>query len=91
MDSAILSLAASTLSSLLLIFAVLFGAAYLLRRFRGTPWRARTQAPSAIQLIATRPLGSQNSLVIVQVESQRFLIGISRSGMTAIGKLASDA
>lgn len=42
---------------------------------------------AAINIISSRPLGGQHSLVVAEAEGVRFLIGISRDGMTAIGRL----
>jgi flagellar biogenesis protein FliO len=84
-DSAGLSAASSTLASLFAIFLILGGAAVLLRR-----WRARLPAGNlqgAINIIAQRPLGGQHALVIAEAEGCRFLIGVSRNGLTAIGRL----
>ncbi len=88
MDTASIGSAASTIASLLAILGVLAGAAFLLRRLRGTAWGQKlSAATSPITLLATRPLGGQHSLVIAEAEGKRFLIGISRGGMTAIGRL----
>ena len=88
MDNPGLSLALSSVVSLIVIIGALGGATYLARRLRNTGWgqRASTQNNS-IKLIATRPLGPQSSLVIVEAEGKRFLVGISRTGMTAIGRV----
>ncbi len=80
----------SALGSLLVIFSVLIGATFALRRLQMSPWGQRAANPTAIKLIATRPLGGQNTLVIAEVANQRFLIGISRSGISAIGRLDGD-
>lgn len=89
MDSASLSAAASTLASLLAILFVLAGAALLLRRFRAKlpGGAANMQAP--ISIIASRPLGAQQSLIIAEAEGCRFLLGISRGGIVTIGRLGS--
>jgi flagellar protein FliO/FliZ len=80
----------SALGSLLAIFSVLIAATFALRRLRSTQWGQRPANPAAIKLIATRPLGGQNTLVIAEVANQRFLIGISRTSISAIGKLDGD-
>ncbi len=88
MDSASLGAAASTLASLLVILLVLAAAGWALRRLRGGALGARLAGPaSPISLIVTKPLGGQHSLVIAEAEGQRFLIGVSRGGITAIGRL----
>ncbi len=40
-----------------------------------------------INIIANRQLGGQHSLIIAEAEGVKFLIGVSRNGMTAIGRL----
>jgi flagellar biogenesis protein FliO len=90
LDSPSLSLAASSLGSLAVIFGVLIGATFLLRRLHGTTWGQRATAQNQIKLIASRSLGGRNTLVIAEAEGQRFLIGISRTGIAAIGRLGGD-
>ena len=90
MENPTLSLAASAIVSLLVIFVVLFGVGFLLRRLRAAPWDRRSAAASPIQLIASRPLGGQNTLIIVEAEGQRFLIAVSHAGMQAIGRLGGQ-
>ena len=80
----------SSLGSLAVIFAVLFGVAFALRRLRASGWGQRAGAPSPISVVASRSLGGQNMLVIAQAEGQRFLIGVSRAGIASIGRLDSD-
>ena len=88
MDGASLSAAASTLASLLVIFLLLAGAAFLLRLLRAKlPGGVKTQG--AISIIASHPLGGQHALMIAEVEGVRFLIGVSRDSMTAIGRLGT--
>lgn len=77
------------LGSLMVIFVVLFGVAFLLRRLRNSGWGQGRAAASPISLVASRGLGGQNMLVIAQVEGQRFLIGVSRAGIASIGRLDS--
>jgi len=78
--------AGSTLASLLAIFLLLGGAALLLRRFRARlPGSMKLQG--AISIVASRPLGGQHTLVVAEVEGEKFLLGVSRNGMTALGRL----
>lgn len=74
----------STLISLAGILAALAGAAWLARRLRG---RLPSAGASPIAIIATRPLGGQHALIIAEAGGQRFLLGLSRGGMTALGRL----
>jgi flagellar biogenesis protein FliO len=87
MDGTSLSTAANTIASLLVILFVLAAAAYALRRFGNRQTGATTTTQSSISIISTRPLGGQLSLVITEAEGARFLIAISRTGITTIGRL----
>lgn len=42
-----------------------------------------------IRLLSARALGWQSSLHLLEVDGQRFLIGVSRSGVTALGNWQS--
>jgi flagellar biogenesis protein FliO len=87
MDSSWWQLAASSLVSISVIFGGLFGVTFLLRRLRGTGWRQRGAGQSPIHIAAARGLGGQNTLVIAEVEGQRFLLGVSRGGISTIGRI----
>lgn len=88
MDSSLFSSAVSSSAALLVILFLLAGAAFLLRRLRGSAWgqKLNTAAPP-ISVRASRPLGGQHSLIIAEAEGQRFLVGVSRNGMSVIGRL----
>ncbi len=85
-----LSAAISSAGSLIVIVALLAGAAVVLRRLRNTGWGQRAAAQNQIKLIASRAMGGQNTLVIAEAEGKRFLIGVSRAGISAIGRLDAD-
>jgi flagellar biogenesis protein FliO len=74
----------SSTVSLLVLLALLGGAALLAKRLRGN---LPGTADGAIKLLATRPLGGANMLVLVQAEDQKFLLGVSRAGITSLGRL----
>jgi flagellar biogenesis protein FliO len=77
----------SVLVSLIVILGLVFAAAALARRWRtGAPLRIRG-GEDPIRIITARTIGWQSSLQIVEAEGQRFLIGASRAGITAIGRL----
>ena len=80
------SLASASLS-LLVILALLAGAAWLAKRLRETRGVLRRGNGPQISIIASRAIGPQASLMIVEAEGQRFLIGAGRGGVTAIGAL----
>jgi flagellar protein FliO/FliZ len=87
MDGLGLGALASTAASLAVILGALFGAALLIRRLRATAWGQRATAVPPITILAARPLGTQGTLMIAEAEGQRFLIGVSRAGIAAIGRL----
>jgi len=72
---------ASSLISLLVIFGVLIAANIAVRRWRG---RLPGRGSSGIELIGTRPLGGQNSLLVVEIQGTRFLVGTNRTGVSTI-------
>jgi flagellar biogenesis protein FliO len=87
LDSTGIGLAASSLASLCVIFLALIAASFGIRRLRGMGLGKSARAETLIKLVASRPLGGQNTLVIAEAEGQRFLIGVSRQGIAAIGRL----
>lgn len=57
-------------------------------RFASSAGKWRGAAPaSPINIIATRHLGAQSSLLIVEAEGKRFLLATGRQGITTIGTL----
>lgn len=91
MDGASLSTAASSLASLLGILLILALVAFVLRRLRARLPRSGAKTPGGIDIIASRLLGGQQSLVIAEADGVRFLIGVSRAGITCIGRLNGPA
>ncbi|NNM56550.1 MAG: flagellar biosynthetic protein FliO [Acidocella sp.] len=87
MESPGIQLVASSLLSISVLFGVLLGATFLLRRLRGTAWGRRAVGQSPIHIAAVRGLGGQNTLVIAEVEGHRFLLGVSRGGISTIGRI----
>ncbi len=87
MDGNSLSAAASTIAALLGLLFLAAGAAHLLRRWRVQLPARGSNGQSLIRIISSRPLGVQQSLIIAEADGVRFLIGVSRSGITAIGQL----
>ncbi len=85
------SMAASYITSLIIIFLILGGLILFGRKLRGMPWARGKLPQSLIQITAMRGLGAQNSLAIAEVEGQRFLIALGRSGVTCIGRLDTPA
>ena len=78
----------SAAGSLFIILGLLAAFWFAARKLRGARGVQRNARPAPINIIATRGLGVQSALLIVEAEGQRFLIGTSRAGITAIGALA---
>jgi flagellar biogenesis protein FliO len=79
------------------LFVILGGLAaftLIVKKFRNgrfamaaAKWRGSAAAASPINIIATRHLGAQSSLLIVEAEGKRFLLATGRQGITTIGAL----
>ncbi|MGE4481087.1 FliO/MopB family protein [Acidocella sp.] len=87
MDTETISAAASTIASLLMILGLLAGLAFVARR-----WRARMPGSQAggnmpVSILSSRPLGGQHSLVVAEAGGRRFLLGVSRGGVSLIDRL----
>lgn len=80
----------SVFVSLFLILALLAVAAWLARKVRARGLGGVMNVEAPIRILATRRLGVQSSLLIVDVAGQRFLVGNGRGGITAIGQLRGD-
>lgn len=81
------SLWASSLTSLLVIFALLGLAWWVARALQRGRFGQRASAAQKIALSHVRSLGGRNMLAVAEIEGQRFLIGIGRDGVTRIGRL----
>jgi flagellar biogenesis protein FliO len=87
---------ASLVSVCVSLFVILGGLAaftLIVKKFRNGrfalaagKWRAATPA-NPISIIATRHLGAQSSLLIVEAEGKRFLLAAGKQGVTIIGAL----
>ncbi|OYV33094.1 MAG: hypothetical protein B7Z81_11865 [Acidocella sp. 20-61-6] len=75
--------------SLAVILLLLAFAAWAARRLRNRGFNLGQGRNAAITILATRPVGPQASLIIVEAERQRFLIGTGRMGITAIQPLGA--
>ncbi len=75
--------------SLAVILALLALAAWAARRLRGGGFALGQGRNASIAIIATRVIGPQASLMIVEAERQRFFVGTGRAGITAIVPLGN--
>jgi flagellar biogenesis protein FliO len=75
--------------SLAIILLCLAGAAVAARKLRRRGAQPNSLPSSTIRIVATRSLGWQSSLLIVEAQGTCFLVGSGRAGVTAIGVLRS--
>ncbi|MEW5981062.1 MAG: flagellar biosynthetic protein FliO [Acidobacteriota bacterium] len=74
---------------LLFVFALIGGLAYLVRRgVISIPARRRA---SSLGIEATLPLGDRRSLLVVNVEGRRLLIGSTATSVSLVTELAAPA
>jgi flagellar biogenesis protein FliO len=77
----------SVVTSLAVILLLLAVAGFVLRRLRGGgAWTGGAQR-GRIEIVAARQIGWQSSLLIVEADGARFLVGAGRNGLTPIGPL----
>ena len=80
----------SVVTSLAVILALLAVTGFVLRRLRGGVWPGAAQR-GRIEIVAARQIGWQSSLLIVEADGARFLVGAGRNGLTPIGPLTTPA
>lgn len=71
-----------TILALLIVIAVIYGAAWLLRRFKGP--RSTKATGSALAPLSRLPLGNNRSVQLVQVGTDYLLLGVSEQGITRL-------
>jgi len=71
------------------IMAALFAAAWLVQRLRNHSL-AKNPTTSPIQIIATRALGPNAALLIIEAHNHRFLVSSHRGALTTIGRLGDE-
>lgn len=77
------SAAMRSLLSLVVVLAIIVAAAYFARKFT----RARLGGGSGenpIQIVAQRSLGTREKLVLVEIDGQRILLGVSHGAIRAV-------
>jgi flagellar biogenesis protein FliO len=80
--------------SLFVILAGLAAFTLIVKKFRNgrfagvaAKWGGGAAAPNLINIIATRHLGAQSSLLIVEADGKRFLLATGKQGVITIGAL----
>ncbi len=76
-------------TSLAIILALLFGAAWALQRLRRQNW-AKPNNSNPIQITATRSLGPQTTLLIVSALGSQYLVCAHRGTVTPIGRVGGE-
>ncbi|MBC7357725.1 flagellar biosynthetic protein FliO [Desulfacinum infernum DSM 9756] len=75
-----------TAAALALVVALLLGFSHVVKRF-GWPL-SKGQGTSHIRVLERRFLTNKHSLVLVRVQGERLLIGVSPNGMELLASLA---
>jgi flagellar biogenesis protein FliO len=78
----------ATADSGLGVFAVIGILALLLGLLWWLKARPGLGGEGAIRLVAMRPLGGKRLVALVEVESERFLLGLTDESITCLGRLA---
>jgi flagellar protein FliO/FliZ len=74
---------AQTLVGLAVVLALIFGAAWVLRRLNV----GASPAGSALRLVASQPLGQRERVVLVEVADQWLVVGVAPGSVTALATL----
>jgi flagellar protein FliO/FliZ len=78
---------AQTLVGLAIVLALIFGAAWVLRRLNV----GASPAGSALRRVASQPLGQRERVVLVEVADQWLVIGVAPGSVAAIATLPKGA
>lgn len=73
-----------------LVFVILFGGLYALRRWAGV-FTASRSPQGHMRVVETLALGPQRHLHVVQVDGRRFLIGATPQSFTFLTELDSNS
>lgn len=75
----------SVFLSFALVILLLVGTLWGLKRFGGFQSK-RSQSSSLIKILDTKIFALRQQAVVVEIDDQRFLIGISSNGLTRLGQ-----
>ena len=73
---------ANMLGGLIIVLAVIFLLAYLVRRLKLVP-----SNQGVLKTLAVTPLGQREKMVLVEVDGQQYLLGVTSAQVTLIDKL----
>jgi flagellar biogenesis protein FliO len=79
--------ASAVTGALLVVGGLLFFLPSVLQRFGGLAAGAR--GARRIEIVETRPLGGRRSLLLVEVEGRRLLLGASEAGLAPLAELGA--
>ena len=71
------------ITSLIIVLGIIFMLAFLVKRFNLTGSGA-----GDIKLIATLPLGTKERLVVVEIEQQQYVLGVTSQQISLVEKLS---
>ena len=75
--------------SLVLVVAVLLGALYAVKRWGH--WMKKSTGNEWIHVLAQHSFGPKHHLLVVRVQDEKFLVGVSPQGMHALSSLSARA
>ena len=78
------------LSGLLLVLAIIGAIVWAMRRFMGKKFPG-LQGGQAIRVLASRPLGTRQSLLLAEVGGEVYLLSQSDGGISLLTKVESEA
>ncbi len=73
------------LTGLVVILFIIFGLAYIFKRFSNFSVSSRS-----IKVLETQSLGHKEKIIIVQVRDQQFLLGVTGQSINQLGELKVD-
>ena len=72
----------SMIGGLIVVLALIFVLAYIVRRFNLTP-----SANNVLKTVAVTPLGQKEKVVLMEVNGKQYLLGVTPQQVTLIDKL----
>lgn len=85
-----LGLVVRTIGALLLIVGMVFGAAWLLKRFDLMPFNTAKDEANGLKVVSTVRLGERRALSVVKFGEKTLLIGTSPEGLTLLSEQDED-
>lgn len=80
----------SMISGLLVVLGIIGAAVWALRKFMGKSFPG-LQGGTAIRLLASRPLGPRQAILLIEVGGEVYLIGQTEGGINLLTKIEAEA